>query len=104
MELTTSKQGPISTEQKLEVIDWIVTKFVVRDIDAWENDATLHFPTFFVQFSEVTELDDPYRALYNAMVADKQSPITIEEQEHYKRVYLDTFHREKQKDEVAEKH
>ena len=75
----------ISTEQKLEILEWLTTKFSIRDIDYWEHDALLKFPTFFVQFMEETELDDPYRALYNAMIADKQFPTTLEKQEEWKR-------------------
>ena len=88
----------ISTEQKLEILEWLTTKFVIRDIDAWENDALIHFPTFFVQFSDVTELDDPYRALLNAMKADKQFPRTLEEQEAWHKTCKEI------EDEVAKKH
>ena len=87
MEPKTPQSVHISDEQKIEILDWLVTKFVIRHIDAWENDATIHFPTFFVQFSEVTELDNPYRALFNAMVADKQYPVTIEQQEYFAQKY-----------------
>ena len=77
------KSKEISTEQKLEILEWLTTKFVIRDIDVWENDALMHFPTFFVQFWDVAELDDPYRALLNAMNADKQFPTTLEKQESF---------------------
>lgn len=73
----------ISTEQKLEIVDWLVTKQRIKDIDAWENDATLILPRFFVQFRDVSELDDSYQALYNAMLADHQFPTSIEEQEKW---------------------
>ena len=90
--------APISTEQKLEILDWLTTKFVIRDIDAWENDATMLFPSFFVQFLDVSELDDPYRAMYNAMKADKQFPRTLEEQEAWSKTCKEI------EDEVAKEH
>lgn len=74
----------ISTEQKLQILEWLTTKAVIRDIDANENDALIHFPTFFVQFADVMELDDPYQALYNAMIADNNFPVTLEKQENFK--------------------
>jgi hypothetical protein len=92
------KSKEISTEQKLEILEWLTTKFVIRDIDAWENDALMHFPTFFVQFLDVAELDDPYRALYNAMIADKQFPTTLEKQEEWEKKCKEI------KDEVAKKY
>lgn len=61
-----NKSKEISTEQKLEILEWLTTKFVIRDIDIWENDALIHFPSLFVQFSDVAELNDPYQALLNA--------------------------------------
>lgn len=88
----------ISVEQKLEILEWLTTKFVIRDVDAWENDAILIFPRFFVQFYQVGELDDPYRALLNAMHADKQFPRTLEDQEAWDKKCKEI------EDEVAKKH
>ena len=88
----------ISTEQKLEILEWLTSKFVIRDVDYWEHDALLKFPTFFVQFMEETELDDPYRALYNAMIADKQFPTTLEKQEEWEKKCKEI------NDEVAKKY
>lgn len=73
----------LSTEQKLEILEWLTTKVAIRDIDVWEHDALLHFPTFFVQFLDPSELDDPYQALLFAMRADKQFPTSVEKQEQF---------------------
>ena len=73
----------ISTEPKVAIVDWLATKLRIRHIDAWENDATIVFPTFFVGFSDVSELDDPVQALHNAMIADQQFPTTLEAQEAF---------------------
>lgn len=76
----------ISTEKKLEVLEWLATKLVIRDIDTFENDATLKFPSFFVPFNHVADLDDPYQALVNAMISDRQFPMTLEKQEEFARL------------------
>jgi hypothetical protein len=71
----------LSTEQKIEILEWLAAKLVIQDIDPWEHDALMHFPTFYVQFCDVNELDDPCRALFNAMRTDKQFPKTNEVKE-----------------------